>query len=246
VSFIDLFYVTRELRNLSRPPPAIKFFSFRYWRLSEATGANMTKVEDTLHDTGRTIGTDGLHHEDKPTDQRSAASTEKEMYLRFARVILPHLGDALSLAQCLTGTCEAAHELLQEVFTRTLFDIGRAANDDTRAWVLTQVFCAWVSRYETFPSLDTKLLSELEQAVNELGPVDENTASGLGRKSDNEPLEQSIAALPAVFRETFLLRELGLSYKKISEIIGVPVGTVMSRLARARRLCDESTADVQT
>ena len=185
----------------------------------------MTIVADAPRDTGRTIGLDDWSYEDKPTTQPGVSATEKDMYSRFSRVILPHLGDAFSIAQCLTGTREAAHELLEEVFTHTLFEIDRAASYNARAWVLTLIFRAWVARDKTFPSLDTKLLNELEQAVDELEPVGENAASGLGRKSDGEPLEQSIAALPAVFRETFLLRRQGLSYKKIAEIVDVPIGT---------------------
>jgi RNA polymerase sigma factor (sigma-70 family) len=168
---------------------------------------------------------------------------EKDIYLRFARVILPHLGDALSLAQCLTGTRAGAEDLVQEAFIRAFLGLDGFAKGNARAWVLTMVFHAWLSRDATLPPFDPQAHNGLALATIAPGPNDASAEIGLDHASDRALVEQSIAALPAVFRETLLLRVQGLSYHKISEIIGVPVGTVMSRLARARRRLKQTTAD---
>ena len=204
----------------------------------------MTKLEDTLHDAERSFDTNGKDHENNTISRQNVSETEQKTYLRFASTVLPHLSDALALAQYLTGARATADDLLQEVFTRTFFEIDGATKVNARERVLTSVFSAWLARNETFPSLVTKLPNELEQAANKFTPEDDGTSS-LDRESSSTPQEQLIAALPAIFRETLLLRKQGLSYRKISEIVGVPIGTVMSRLARSRQFCKEFTADMQ-
>jgi RNA polymerase sigma-70 factor (ECF subfamily) len=157
--------------------------------------------------------------------------TEKELYLRFARVVLPHLGDALALAQCLTGTRLAADDLVQDAFIRALLGIEAFADGNARAWVLSMVFSAWLSK-DTAPAFDSEALRGLDRALDRPG---EANGAACDHAADRDLLAQSIAALSPIFRETLLLRRQGLSYSKIAEVTGVPLGTVMSRLARARR-----------
>jgi RNA polymerase sigma-70 factor, ECF subfamily len=151
---------------------------------------------------------------DSPADSPSA--TEKVRYLRFAKVVMPYLGDALSLAQSLTDTPSAINHVLQDAFMRAILGIDDFVDGNARAWVLSNVFSAWLASGDA-----------IEKADFNPARVDD--------EPDRAVVEQAITALPAVFRATMLLRKQGHSYKKIAAITGVPLGTVMSRLARARR-----------
>jgi RNA polymerase sigma factor (sigma-70 family) len=178
------------------------------------------------------------YEQDGSSGRRS--ETERELYIRFARTVLPHLGDALALAQCLTGTRAAADDLLQDAVIRALLTIEDFAEGNARAWILSTVFSAWLSR-DAAAALTDQALKSLEQSIAGAASDDASTAVDLDQLSDAAALERSITALPAVFREALLLRKQGHSYSKISEITGAPLGTVMSRLARARRQLKQAT-----
>jgi RNA polymerase sigma factor (sigma-70 family) len=151
---------------------------------------------------------------------------------RFEQAVLPHLDAAYNLARWLTRNDADAADVVQESFLRALKFFGGFRGGDTRAWLLTIVRNAcytWLRR----------------NRVNELAtPFDEEAHSVEGddpeaillEGADREMLRQALEALPVEFREVVILRELeGLSYKKIAGIADVPVGTVMSRLARGRK-----------
>jgi RNA polymerase sigma-70 factor (ECF subfamily) len=142
------------------------------------------------------------------------------------------LDAAYNLARWLTRNDADAADVVQEGFLRALRFFGDFRGGDTRAWLLTIVRNAcytWLRR----------------NRVNELAtPFDEEAHSGesddpetlLLEGADREMLRDALETLPAEFREVLILRELeGLSYKKIAGIADVPMGTVMSRLARARK-----------
>src|SRR6516162_3641920 len=131
---------------------------------------------------------------------------------RFASVVLPHLADAYALARWLTGDRADAEDVVQEACLRAFRGIGGFAGVNARAWVLTIVRHA---------------------AYTWLG---KNRSAALIAKADARRLEAAIAELPVPFRETLVLRDVqGLDYREIAEVTKVPIGTVMSRLARARR-----------
>jgi len=174
---------------------------------------------DEHRQSGLAAAHDPVHsHADSPS------ATEKDRYLRFARVVMPYLGDALSLAQSLADTPAATDHLLQDAFMRAILGIDDFVDGNARAWVLSNVFSAWLASGDAIDKADSDSASADDA-------------------SDRALAEQAITALPAVFRATMLLRKQGHSYKKIAAITGVPLGTVMSRLARARRHLQQAADD---
>jgi len=159
---------------------------------------------------------------------------------RFASVVLPHLGDAYSLARWLTGNRADAEDVVQDACLRAFRAIGSFAGGSARAWVLTIVrhsTYAWLRKNRPAALVSVEDLEAVESAqVNPGDPDAETPETELIAKTEAAHLEAAIAALPAPFRETLVLRDVqGLDYREIAEVTGVAMGTVMSRLARARR-----------
>ena len=168
---------------------------------------------------------------------------------RFTRVVMPHLADAYALARWLTGDRMDAEDVVQEASLRAFRAIGGYAGGSARAWVLTIVrhtAYSWLSknRRPTLVAVDDLAAVEQAQAKhggNPDGPGAATPEAELIMKADAAQLEAAIAALPEQFRETLVLRDIqGLDYREIAQVTEVPIGTVMSRLARARRRLIES------
>ena len=165
-------------------------------------------------------------------------------HARFASVVMPHLDDAYGLARWITGDRADAQDVVQEACLRALRAIGGFSGGNARAWTLTIVrntAYTWLgkNRPAKLVTVDDLEAVEREQftpgkAGAHASPATPETA--LIAKADAAQLEAAIAALPLQFRETLVLRDVqGLDYREIAAVTGVPVGTVMSRLARARR-----------
>lgn len=162
---------------------------------------------------------------------------------RFASVVLPHLADAYALARWLTGDRADAEDVVQEACLRAFRGIGGFAGVNARAWLLTIVRHAaytWLGKNRSASLVMVDDLEAVEQqrasgaAGFEQGP--QTPEAALIAKADARRLEAAIAELPVPFRETLVLRDVqGLDYREIAEVTKVPIGTVMSRLARARR-----------
>ncbi len=157
---------------------------------------------------------------------------------RFRSVVLPHLADAYSLARWLTGSRADSEDVVQDACLRALRGIGNFSNGNARAWVLTIVrHTAYDWLHKNRPAV--VVLVEDVEAVKRTQSIDwdvETPETALIAQGDAALLEAAIAALPAPFRETLVLREVQeLGYREIAEVTGVSIGTVMSRLARARR-----------
>jgi RNA polymerase sigma factor (sigma-70 family) len=174
--------------------------------------------------------------------QRGAGLSQEDDRTRFSRIVAPHLDDAYALARWLARDRTDADDILQEACVRAFRATGGFAGGSARAWVLTIVrntAFTWLkqNRVQGFVGLDDLSTDErlhAEQGGNgaEPGPTPE---AQLIASADARRLEQLIALLPIEFRETLVLRDIqGLNYREIAEITGVPLGTVMSRLARAR------------
>jgi len=157
---------------------------------------------------------------------------------RFEERVLPHLDAAFNLARWLTRNDHDAQDVVQEAMLRA-FRFLDGLRGEARPWLLAIV------RNSCFTWLQVNRPAELaafDDRTAELHLVDESSPETLAlRQCDRRMLNEALAALSAQFREALILRELeDLSYKDIARITDVPIGTVMSRLARGRRLLAES------
>jgi len=159
---------------------------------------------------------------------------------RFKAVVLPYLDEAYRLARWLTGNGADAEDVVQDASLRAFRAIRDYAGGNPRAWLLSIVrntAYSWLhkNRPATIVAVDDLEAVEREQAAPDERRDDTPEAS-LIAKVDAEQLRAAIAKLPGPFRETLVLRDIeGLDYREIAEATEVPIGTVMSRLARARR-----------
>ena len=165
-------------------------------------------------------------------------SCSKNDERRFAAVVLPYLADAYALARWLTRNHADSQDVVQDACVRALHGIGNFAGGDARSWVLTIVRRTaydWLHKNRPAALVATEDGDHPECA--QLPERGAGTAeSWLIDREDEALFESAIAALPAPYRETIALRHLqGLTYREIAEAIGISIGTVMSRLCRARR-----------
>lgn len=160
--------------------------------------------------------------------------TESPRLTEFERQVLPHLDAAYNLARFLMRNDQDAEDIVQEAALRAFrfFDTFRGEN--SRAWFLSIV------RNTAFTALKRNRINEETVVFDEelhggqVPPLDAGIE--LDRAQDRQTVRTAIEQLPTEFREAITLRELeGMSYKEIADIAGVPIGTIMSRLARARR-----------
>ena len=155
---------------------------------------------------------------------------------RFERLVMPHLDAAYNLARWLTRNVDDAEDVVQEACLRALKYLDSLKGDSPRAWFLTIVrhaFYDWCRRNrpaEIAPDDGTAIDSAVDPDA--LSPE-----QAFMRDAEARTLAQAIAALPVAYREVLILREMEeLSYKEIARVADIPIGTVMSRLARARAL----------
>jgi RNA polymerase sigma factor (sigma-70 family) len=168
----------------------------------------------------------------------------------FAAVVMPYLGDAYALARWMTGNRTDAEDVVQEACLRAFRAIRRYAGGNARAWVLTIVrntALTWMAKSRPAALLVVEDLAEIERQQARSGNSGDCVAdpeTEIIARADAARLENAIAALPSPFRETLVLRELqGLDYREIAHVTEAPIGTVMSRLARARQRLVETLQD---
>ena len=158
--------------------------------------------------------------------------SDNEQQAKFERIVMPHLDAAYNLARWLAGNDHDAQDIAQEACMRAFRFVAACRNSDGRAWLLTIVrntAFSWLkkNRPAAVISIDDDEFAEME---------DQSDATGAVRGADTAALRAALEALPLEFREALVMREMeGLSYKEIAEVADVPIGTVMSRLARARQ-----------
>ena len=158
---------------------------------------------------------------------------------RFAKVVMPYLDDAYGLARWVTGNRADAEDVVQEACLRALRGISGFAGGNSRAWVLTIVRNAaydWMRKNRSPTIVHVDDLEAVERMADDAMSAGDNPEASLIARAEEARLQTAIASLPEVFRDTMVLRDVqGLDYREIATITGVPIGTVMSRLARARR-----------
>lgn len=152
----------------------------------------------------------------------------------FEKAVLPHLDAAYNLARWLTRNDADADDVVQEAYLRAFRFFGGFQGEDGRAWLLGIVrntSYTWMQRNRS-PELN----SPLDDEPREVKSDDLNPEALLLQKADAKMLRQAVEKLPLEFREVLVLRELDeMSYKQIAVVADLPLGTVMSRLARARK-----------
>jgi RNA polymerase sigma factor (sigma-70 family) len=151
----------------------------------------------------------------------------------FDQSVMPHLNAAYNLARWLTRTGPDAEDLVQEAYLRAFRSFETFQGQDARAWLLAIVrnTCfTWLKKKGGQPTV------EFDEQIHAVADESPGAESMLVNQAALGSLNHCLEALPLEYREAIVLRELEeLSYKEISSVAGVPVGTVMSRLARARK-----------
>jgi RNA polymerase sigma factor (sigma-70 family) len=165
--------------------------------------------------------------------------TEGSTGIAFDEAVLPHLDAAYNLARWLTRNTQDAEDVVQEAYLRAFRFFGGFRGGNARTWLLKIVrnTCyTWLHQNRA-----QQVTAPFDEQVHTDVAESQNPETLLLRKADGQLLNQALEELPAAFREVLVLLELeGLSYKQIADVLEIPVGTVMSRLARARHRFRES------
>src|SRR5579862_582215 len=177
-----------------------------------------------------------------------ASMTDSAQAARFQQVVLPYMDAAYNLARWLTSDAQEAEDVTQEAFLRAFRFFDSFRGEDARTWLLAIVRNVFYTQWRRSRSsgASTEFDEEMhsfsdDESLPSLGRADTNPESILSRNDDIRLLDQALQALPVEYREALVLRELeDLSYKEIATTLDIPIGTVMSRLARARRLMLDS------
>ena len=162
---------------------------------------------------------------------------------RFESGVLPHLDAAYNLARWLTRNDHDAEDVLQEAMLRAYRHFA-GLRGEPRPWLLTIVRRTCFTWLESNRPAD---VAAIDDTMDNFEGNSETPETLAARSLDRRMLNEAIAALPLQFREVLILRELeDLAYKDIARIVDIPIGTVMSRLARARRLLSASMRVITT
>jgi RNA polymerase sigma-70 factor (ECF subfamily) len=184
------------------------------------------------------VSRSGLRLQDFLSEARASHLTAKN---RFEDLILPHLDAAHDLADELMRNPHDAEDVVQDACLRALKYIGALQGKDGKPWFLMIVRRASYDWYQR--NHPTELVGDRDICIDlsiDYAPIDPEQAAL--RSAASRALADAVAELPFAFREVLILRELNeLSYKQIARIADIPIGTVMSRLARARGLLQRSS-----
>ena len=164
-----------------------------------------------------------------------------DKFSRFERAILPHLDAAYNLARWLMRNEDEAADAVQDACLRALRFIGGFRGGDGRVWLLAIVRNTCYSHLKRGASHAHE--TEFDEEIHSLEIEGTNPEVLLERSRDSETLRHALEDLTEEFREIVVMRALeGMAYKDIAEVARVPIGTVMSRLARARKRLQQALA----
>jgi RNA polymerase sigma-70 factor (ECF subfamily) len=182
----------------------------------------------------------------RPTRHLGGVLGSRELS-RFEAVVLPHLDAAYTLARYLTRNATDAEDVVQDACLRAMRHFASfSGEEDTsaRAWLLAIVRnTAYSARRRRRVE---EAATEFDEKTHSDAVAEEHPETALLRTAAKESIARALDGLGPEYREVIVLRELqGLSYKEISDVAGVPVGTVMSRLSRARARLQEALREVE-
>ena len=164
--------------------------------------------------------------------EQQGAAQEHEL-ASFEATMLPHLDAAHNLARWLMRNEQDAQDVVQEAYLRAFKSFGGFHGSNGRAWLLTIVRNTSYTLLKKNRAVD--LTTTFDEEIHATDHDSASPAAVLEHAEDAELIRKAMEELPAEFREILALRhQEGLSYKEIGEIVKIPAGTVMSRLARAR------------
>jgi len=153
---------------------------------------------------------------------------------RFEALVLPHLDAAYNLARYLLRDPHEAEDAVQNAFLRAMSYFEGLRGMDGRAWLLSIVRNTCYTQFRRRRSGGEKV--EFDEEIHSQDTEVSEPEADLDRSMAGSSVREGLGRLTIEFREVLVLRELeGLSYKEIAHVIGAPIGTVMSRLARARQ-----------
>jgi RNA polymerase sigma factor (sigma-70 family) len=157
----------------------------------------------------------------------------QEKLRRFETEVSPHLGPAYNLARWLTRSHEDAEDIVQEAFLRAFSSFESFRGTDARPWLLAIV--RNTSMTHMSKKSGSKQVPDFEEVAKTASASEADSETLMLESCSQEQLRDALDRLPSEFREAIVLRELEeLSYKEIAAVTGVPMGTVMSRISRAR------------
>jgi RNA polymerase sigma-70 factor (ECF subfamily) len=176
---------------------------------------------------------------DAMTDRRTEEDPARAQ--RFRDATLPHLDAVYTFARYLLRNPSDAEDAVQECYLRALRHFDTLRSSDVKPWlfaILRNVCRVEYGRRSRVLLYDVNAEPDKPESLTPMWQEEQSTPeTEMVRKLDSETIQGMVAALPDAFREVIVLREIDdLSYREIAEIVSVPVGTVMSRLARARAM----------
>ena len=162
---------------------------------------------------------------------------------RFEQSVLPHLDAAYNLARWLTRNDHDAEDVVQEAYLRAFRFFDGMREGDARPWLLAIVRNAgytWLEKNRPAEGVtldDAGLIASDVETAGHAVPTETNPEVIMLQSANRKLVNQALEEIPVGYREVVVMRELeDLSYKEIAAIAGIPIGTVMSRLARGREL----------
>ena len=168
-----------------------------------------------------------------PKKHEEPDQSPKEELMSFEAAMLPHLDAAHNLARWLLRNEQDAQDVVQEAYLRAFRSFSGFHGTNGRAWLLTIVRNTSYTLLKKNRAVD--FTTPFDEEIHATGHESVSPATILEHSEDAELIKEAMDALPAEFREILVLRhQEGLSYKELGDIAQIPLGTVMSRLARAR------------